>query len=70
MAPKYAGRLDRLTEMSSFVRTVEAGSFTAAGKVLGMSPQLVGKHVAALEARLGAQLLVRTTRRHGLTEVG
>jgi DNA-binding transcriptional LysR family regulator len=62
--------MDRLTEMTCFVRTVETGSFAAAGKTLFMSPQLVGKHMAMLEERLGVQLLIRTTRRHRLTEAG
>ena len=62
--------MDRLTEMACFVRAVETGSFATAGKVLSMSSQLVGKHVAALEERLGVQLLVRTTRRHSVTEAG
>ena len=62
--------MDRLTEMNCFVRTVERGSFATAGRVLSMSSQLVGKHVAALEERLGVQLLVRTTRRHSVTEAG
>ncbi len=62
--------MDRLVEMTCFARAVETGSFAAAGKALTMSAQLVGKHVSSLEDRLGAQLLVRTTRRHHLTEVG
>ena len=62
--------MDRLTEMTCFVRAVETGSFAGAGKVLSMSSQLVGKHVAALEERLGVLLLVRTTRRHSVTEAG
>ena len=62
--------MDRLVEMTCFARAVESGSFAAAAKALKMSPQLLGKHVSSLEDRLGAQLLVRTTRRHHLTEVG
>ena len=62
--------MDRLTEMTCFVRAVESGSFATAGRALAMSSQLVGKRVAALEARLGVQLLVRTTRRHRVTEAG
>ena len=62
--------LDRLTSMSVFVRAADLGSFTAAGTALGMTSQMVGKHVAALEQRLGTPLLQRTTRRQRLTEVG
>ncbi len=62
--------MDRLTEMTCFVRAVETGSFATAGRALSLSSQLVGKHVAALEERLGVQLLVRTTRRHSVTEAG
>jgi len=56
--------------MVVFVKAVYLGSFTAAGVALGMSSQAVGKQVWALEARLGAALLRRTTRRQSLTELG
>ena len=56
--------------MTCFVRAVDAGSFAMAGRALSMSSQLVGKRVAALEERLGVQLLIRTTRRHRVTEAG
>ena len=62
--------LDRLTGMAAFVRAADLGSFTAAGSALGMTSQMVGKHVAALEQRLGAPLLYRSTRRQQLTELG
>jgi DNA-binding transcriptional LysR family regulator len=62
--------VDRLTEMAAFVTAVRAGSFAAAGKELRVSPQLVGRQVSLLEQRLGVQLLLRTTRRHSLTEIG
>ena len=64
------GHLNRLTEMAAFVTTVETGSFAAAGKQLRVSSQLIGRQVSVLEQRLGTQLLVRTTRRHSLTELG
>jgi DNA-binding transcriptional LysR family regulator len=56
--------------MQVFVRVAELGSFAAAAKQLRMSATMAAKHVAALEDRLGAQVIRRTTRRHSLTEVG
>ncbi|RMO55258.1 hypothetical protein ALQ29_04742 [Pseudomonas marginalis pv. marginalis] len=41
-----------------------------AAERLNLSPQMVAKHVSALEQRLGARLLNRTTRRQSLTELG
>ena len=55
--------MDRLTGMAVFARVVDAGSFTAAAAQLGMSKSAVSKAIAALEDRLGARLLNRTTRR-------
>lgn len=62
--------MDRLTSMGVFVRAADLGSFAAAAEALQMSPQMVAKHVAALESGLGTSLLNRTTRRQSLTEVG
>ena len=62
--------MDRLAAMAAFVKAADAGSFAAAAGPLGLSPQMVAKHVAFLEHRLGARLLNRTTRRQSLTEVG
>lgn len=62
--------MDRLASMAAFVKTAEAGSFAAAAAALGMSPQMVAKHVTWLETRLGARLIHRTTRRQSLTEIG
>lgn len=62
--------MDRLASMATFVKTVEVGSFAAAAAALGMSPQMVAKHVSWLESRLGARLIHRTTRRQSLTEIG
>ena len=62
--------MDRLTEMEAFVRVVELGGFTEAAKKMGVSKSAISKHVAALEARLGARLLNRTTRRVNPTEIG
>ena len=62
--------MDRITSMGVFVKAVDLGSLTAAATALGMSPQMVGKHLGFLEARLGAPLLRRTTRRQSLTDIG
>ncbi|GIX15800.1 MAG: LysR family transcriptional regulator [Paracoccaceae bacterium] len=62
--------MDRLTEMEAFLRVVELGGFTEAARRMGLSKSAVSKHVAALENRLGARLINRTTRRVSPTEIG
>ena len=62
--------IDRLTSMEVFVKAVDLGSFTAAATALGLSSQMVGKHIRVLEQRLGTQLMRRSTRRQGLTDAG
>lgn len=62
--------MDRITSMAVFVRVVESGSFAAAADVTDISAAMVGNHIRALEAHLGARLLNRTTRQQSLTEVG
>src|SRR5580698_3176703 len=62
--------LDRLTGLEVFARVAAAGSLSAAGRTMGMSQTMVTKHLAALEARLGARLFHRTTRRLSITEAG
>jgi DNA-binding transcriptional LysR family regulator len=62
--------MDRFLSMAVFKRVVDAGSFAAAARHLGMSPEMAGNHVKALEAHLGVRLLNRTTRRMHPTEAG
>jgi DNA-binding transcriptional LysR family regulator len=62
--------MDRLTGLTVFARVAEAQSFSGAARRLGMSTTMVSNHVQALEGRLGARLLNRTTRKVSLTEVG
>ena len=62
--------MDRLTSLTAFVRVVDAGGFSAAGRKLNMSTTMVSNHVQALEDRLGVRLLNRTTRKVSLTEIG
>lgn len=59
-----------LNEIGIFVAIVEETSFTRAGDALQISKAAVSKAVASLEARLGARLFERTTRRLRLTEAG
>jgi DNA-binding transcriptional LysR family regulator len=53
-----------------FAEVVDAGSLSAAGRRLHISPAMVSKRLAHLEARLGTQLIHRTTRRLSLTKAG
>ena len=62
--------MDRLTEMEAFATVVDQGGFTDAARKMGISKSAVSKHVSSLEARLGARLLNRTTRRVNPTEIG
>jgi DNA-binding transcriptional LysR family regulator len=62
--------MDRLTEMEAFATVVDQGGFTDAARKMGISKSAVSKHISALEARLGARLLNRTTRRVSPTEIG
>lgn len=62
--------MDRLLSMEVFVAAVESGSFTAAANTFRITPAMVSKHISALEKRLGATLLARTTRSQKLTEIG
>jgi DNA-binding transcriptional LysR family regulator len=62
--------MDRLDSFAVFVKAVELGSLTAAAESAGISSQLAGRHLQALESRLGVRLLTRTTRRQSLTDFG
>ncbi|ACB96354.1 LysR family transcriptional regulator [Beijerinckia indica] len=54
----------------AFVRTVEAGSFSAAARDLGTTPSAVSKSVARLEKKVGTRLFLRSTRALTLTQEG
>lgn len=59
-----------LPVLISAVQSADSGSFTAAAKVLDLTPAAVSKNVATLEAFLQVRLFNRTTRRLSLTEEG
>lgn len=59
-----------LNRLTVFAAVVETGSITAAAKRLGLAKTMVSTHMQRLEAEIGSNLLVRTTRRLHLTEAG
>jgi len=62
--------LNLMRPMAAFAMVVETGSFRAAADRLSLSPPYVSQMVSDLEARLGRQLLYRSTRRIALTPEG
>ena len=62
--------MDKLEGMRIFVAVADARGFAPAARGLGLSPPAVTRAIAALEARVGAQLLRRSTRSVALTEAG
>lgn len=62
--------MDRLGFMETFVRVVEAGSFSEAARRSGLSRAAISKHMEGLEEHLGARLINRTTRQLHLTAEG
>ncbi|CAB5715294.1 D-malate degradation protein R [Delftia tsuruhatensis] len=61
---------NRFAELEMLVLVAERGSLSAAARQLGISPSAVSKTMSRLEARLGVQLLQRSTRRMQLTPEG
>lgn len=59
--------MDKSTEMTIFVHAVEAGGFSAAARLLDLTPSAVSKQIRRLEDRLRTRLFHRTTRRIHLT---
>ena len=59
-----------LNDLYLFAQVVERRGFTAAGDALGIPKSRISRRITQLEARLGARLLQRTSRRMSLTEAG
>jgi DNA-binding transcriptional LysR family regulator len=62
--------MDRLDALHAFVLAVDRGSLSAAARALRRSPASITRAIDALEDRVGAPLLRRTTRSLALTEAG
>jgi DNA-binding transcriptional LysR family regulator len=62
--------MDQLETMRTFVRVAELGSFAEAARQLGVARSVVTRQVSALERRLGAKLMTRSTRKLALTSAG
>jgi DNA-binding transcriptional LysR family regulator len=62
--------MDRIDAMQAFVAVADLRGFAPAARKLGLSPSGLTRLIAALEDRLGARLLQRTTRSVTLTDVG
>lgn len=62
--------MDKLRTLKTFIQVADHASFAEASRRLNMSPTTVSRTIAALEAELGVQLLMRTTRSVRLTEEG
>src|SRR5471030_1693884 len=62
--------MDRIDAMTAFIAVSDLQGFAPAARKLGLSPSGVTRLIAALENRLGARLLQRTTRSVTLTDAG
>src|SRR3954465_3168340 len=62
--------MDRIDAMQAFIAVADLQGFAPAARKLGLSPSGVTRLIAALEDRLGARLLQRTTRSVALTDAG
>lgn len=64
------GSTDRARELEVFAAVVQRGSFSAAGRALGLTPSAISRTIDRIEARLGVRLLLRSTRVLTLTAEG
>lgn len=70
MDAKIGGDTDRARALELFAAVAAEGSFSAAGRKLGLTPSAVSRAIDRIEARLGVRLLLRTTRALTLTVEG
>ncbi|MDT3382044.1 LysR substrate-binding domain-containing protein [Labrys neptuniae] len=70
MKQNFTVRHSALDGVEAFLNVAQHRSFRRAAAALGVTPSAISQSVRALEARLGAALLLRTTRSVGLTEAG
>lgn len=62
--------METFANLEAFVRSAEAGSFSAAARHLALTPAAVSRNVAMLERNIGVRLFHRSTRKLTLTEAG
>lgn len=65
-----ASREDRARSLETFATVVAEGSFSAAGRMLNLTPSAISRTIDRLEERLGVRLLLRSTRALTLTAEG
>lgn len=62
--------MHNVSDMAVFVEIAQSGGLSAAGRKLGLAPSVISDRLKGLEARLGVQLLSRSTRSQTLTDAG
>jgi len=62
--------MDQIAQIEAFVSSATRGSLSAAARMAGVTPAMIGRRLDALETRLGVKLIVRTTRKLSLTFEG
>lgn len=62
--------MEALQSMRVFTTAVQAGSFSAAGRSMGLSPASISRHISTLEETLGVRLINRTSRKLAPTQLG
>lgn len=64
------GGMQDLNDLYYYVQVVDHGGFAPAGRALGLPKSTLSRRIAALEERLGARLIQRSTRHFSVTEIG